>query len=148
MGTNHTINIILFGQTAAGGKVFFDAISNLEFPHRIIHLRRVGQVSSFLKRRASFSPSVLIFYVTTRSKNYLIQTQMIRNVANYKNLSILLYDPDGLIDQEEAFVAGVNMYMHKPADAKQYKSTLKHLFGINYQFLESNLNIETFFLSA
>lgn len=148
MEISHTINIILCGQAAVGEKVFFDALSSLEFPHRIIHLQRAGQVSTYLNQKGAFSPSVLIFFVTTRSKNYLIQTQKIRNTAKYKNLSILLYDPEGLIDKEEAFVAGVNMYMRKPPDAKHYNTTLRHLFGINYQYLAGQLNLETFFLSA
>src|SRR5690606_36326523 len=100
------INIILFGKSAAGGKVFDDALSNLELPHCIINLRSVNQTTSYLSSTSPSLPNVLIFYVSKPSNTYLIHIKIISEVAKYKNLSILIYDPTGIIDEEESFAAG------------------------------------------
>lgn len=142
------INMILFGKATDGGKAFFDALVSLELPHFIINVRSVSQLIAHMDTVSSILPSVVIFHVSKQSKPYLIHIKLIRKCPKYKRLSILLYDPKGCIDPEEAFAAGANMYMHKPADAKQLKTKLRHLFGTSCQYYDSNLNNETFFLSV
>lgn len=142
------IHIILLGKPATDGKVFFDSLANLEMPHSIMRIRSIGQVLSYLKTVSLAAPSVLVIYVTEPAKFYLNDIREIRQSEKYKNLFILMYDPSGAVRDEEAFAAGANIYMHKPVDTMQFKTKLRHLFGINYQYIDGNLDKETFFLSV
>ena len=147
MRAKDRINIILFGKAAEDGKVFYDALANLELPHSIINFTGINQISTYLDTVNPLLHNVLIFYVSKFHNAYLSHIETVRQIPRYQNFSILLYDPVGAINEEEAFAAGANIYLHKPSDSKQFKIKLRHLFGVNCQYLGGNLNHETFFLS-
>lgn len=141
------INIILLGKASCKGKIFFDALANLDLPHSLITLRTIDNVPPYLNGLDQDSSNVLVLYVSKKSDIYLDNIRSIRKFSKYKNLSILMYDPAAAMDVEEAFAAGANIYMRKPADTNLIKKKLKHLFSINCQYARGNLDNETFFLA-
>ncbi|WP_161554550.1 response regulator [Sinomicrobium soli] len=78
-------------------------------------------------------------------KNFLKDLRQVRKQHQLRNTLIVIYS-SGASEQliEDTFVYGANVYMDKPHTYEKFREVVEKILKINFQYLESNLNIENF----
>ncbi len=72
----------------------------------------------------------------------------IRNNDRLRSLSVAIYSTSSSdSDIEETFIKGANIFIKKPANLESLKFILNKVISINWQYYNSSLNKENFFLS-
>lgn len=102
----------------------------------------------FMKDPQVRQPDILFLDLNMPVKSGIDCLTELRNYAHLKQLSIAIYSTSNAIrDIEQTFTMGANVYINKPSNFQKLTTVLAHVLKMNFQFQQSGLNKETFYLN-
>ena len=100
-----------------------------------------------LNENVSPTPHLLFLDLNMPKKSGLECLKEIRELEQYKNLTIVIYSTSSSsTDIENTFLYGANVYINKPIQLELLRKALAHVLKINWQYHTSSLNRDNFLL--
>ena len=126
-------------------KLFEKAVNEVKLWVGLMVFRNESELTAYLSDRQNNIPNILFLKLNLPDKNVLVYLQELRKQQRLQNTLITVYSVTASEESiEEAFVNGANIYMDQPRIYEEFKTVLEKVLKINFQYLESNLNIENF----
>jgi|GEM_PF-4353394 len=142
------VSMILIEDDDKKVRKFGEVLTNLELWHSVKVFNGFNTCIKHLESIRYQMPHVLFFDLSNKDNNCIDGIKTIRDDKRYKNVSIVVYDANAALTDEESFVAGANIYIQKTPNPFELKKVLKKVVNINWQYSAGKFNRETYFLSV
>ncbi|MFD2036706.1 response regulator [Belliella marina] len=146
---NHQQIEILLAEDDRDDQLFFKkALQNIPMKLRIATVNDGAELLEYLNTSVDPFPHILFLDINLPKKNGMECLKEIRKKEKLKELSIAMYSSS--TDQrniEEAFVCGANIYITKPSKLENLHKALVKVLTVNWQYLTSGMDRDTFLMS-
>ncbi|QDH80351.1 response regulator [Echinicola soli] len=143
------IRILLADDDEDDRMMFRDAIMKIPLKTRVETVNDGVELLNYLSNLNGTLPHILFLDLNMPRKGGLECLKEIRSNENFRELSVAIYSTSNAEkDVEEAFVSGANIYINKPNDFGCLKKVLTKVLSVNWQYVTSGLDRETFLLSV
>ena len=139
---------ILLAEDDRDDRLFFkNAFKDLKINHRLSICENGTDLMDYLKG-AEVVPDILFLDLNMPGKNGMECLTELRGNSRYTDLSIAIYTSlKSPIINEEALMAGANIFIRKPNEPDMLKKILMEVVYINWQYITDGLSKENFMLS-
>lgn len=142
------IHIMLADDDADDRMLFEDAILATGISCQCVFFEDGIKLIDYLKDDSARLPDILFLDLNMPVKSGIECLKELRSYAHLKQLSIAIYSTSNAIrDIETTFTLGANVYLQKPSNFDKLTASLSHVLKMNFQFQQSGLNKETFYLN-
>ncbi len=127
-------------------RLFFqESIESIDIETELILFKNGDELMSYLNAEDAKLPHLIFLDLNMPVKNGLECLKEIKASDKLKDLLIAIYSTSSSEkDIETTFVNGANIYINKPDNFNELKSSIEKVLKINWQYHTSNLNRETF----
>ncbi|AWW32018.1 response regulator [Echinicola strongylocentroti] len=144
-----TIRILLADDDEDDRMMFRDAIMKVPLKTQVETVNDGVELLQYLANSSRDLPHILFLDLNMPRKNGLECLKEIRSKENLRDLSVAIYSTSNAEkDVEEAFVSGANIYINKPNDFGCLKKVLTKVLSVNWQYVTSGMDRDTFLLSV
>ena len=145
--TNDPILIILADDDESDRLIFMEAVSELKIRTKIETVNDGVELMDFLEKAELPFPHILFLDLNMPRKNGLTCLKEIRANNAFEEISIVIYSTSASEkDIEETFLSGANVYINKPNDFNQLKSSLEKALMMSFHYLNPPFNRANFLL--
>lgn len=126
---------------------FTDAFNELEIHKKVQTYRDGVELMNYLNLDDAILPQVLFLDLNMPRKNGIECLHELKSNNKFKDIAIAIYSTSSRKEHiDETFSNGANIYIKKPSDFNTLKRVLSDVVTINWQYLTSGLNKESFFI--
>jgi len=127
-------------------RLFFqESIESIDIETELVLFKNGDELMSYLNAEDAKLPHLIFLDLNMPVKNGLECLKEIKASDKLKDLLIAIYSTSSSEkDIETTFVNGANIYINKPDNFNELKSSIEKVLKINWQYHTSNLNRETF----
>jgi len=141
----HSISLAIVDDEKSSRERFQKVVTDLRLSIHLIFFKNGLELIAYINERETVIPDVIFLKLNLPEKDGLVCLKEIRKQERLKNVLVAIYSNKATEDKiEEAFVNGANIYMDKPRDYELLKKVLEKILIINFQYIESNLDIQNF----
>lgn len=147
---NHQPIQVLLADDDEDDRMFFrDALIKVPLKTTVRTVNDGVELLNYLANSEEELPHIIFLDLNMPRKNGLDCLKEIRSIERLRNLSVAIYSTSSAEkDVEEAFVHGANVYINKPNDFGCLIKVLVKVLSVNWQYVTSGLDRETFLLSV
>lgn len=141
---NETMHIILVDDDAEDRMIFEEAFSQLNSGNQLLMFQNGLEVLNYLNENETV-PDIIFLDLNMPIMGGLETLREIRKNDRYRQLSVVIYSTSSAEkDIEDTLIAGANVYITKPNNFETLRDTIAKVIHVNWQFLSSGLDRETF----
>ncbi|MCH7410596.1 response regulator [Belliella sp. DSM 111904] len=145
---NVDLNILLVEDCEIDQMFFKKAIESISMKTKLVILNDGEELMKYLGKEIDFKPHILFLDIQLPKKSGLECLKEIRLNSKWSELCIVIYsNSKNDIDVEKAFVNGANIFLNKPNEIDKLVEAVKRVFSINWQYLTSSMNRDTFIMN-
>jgi len=138
------MHIILVDDDADDRMLFEEAFNELNSENILKMFKNGLEVVDYLNSIEDV-PDIIFLDLNMPIQGGLETLKAMREIDRYKMISVAIYSTSSSEkDIEETLVAGANIYITKPTNFQCLKDTIRKVINMNWQFLSSGLNRDTF----
>ncbi|HET6557662.1 MAG TPA: response regulator [Prolixibacteraceae bacterium] len=131
---NDVLNILLADDDADDRLFFKEAMEEIDLDTMVSFVNDGAQLMYFLNQPEICLPHILFLDINMPIKNGMECLKEIRRSDRFRNMMIVIYSTSGSDnDMQEAFLNGANVYLKKPNNFAELKSSLAHVLSNSMQ---------------
>jgi len=145
---NDKVNIILAEDDLDDRLFFTAAFKKLKMQHSLTICEDGDELMNSLAA-AETLPHIIFLDISMPGKSGMQCLKELRANERFRNLTIAIYSSYAdARHQEEAFLAGANVYIRKTNDVATLQKILCEVIYINWQYVMDGLNKENFIMAC
>lgn len=145
---NEKVTILLVDDDLDDCQFFTEALDLISTQHILKILNNGLQLVNYMNDLNNDKPHIIFLDLNMPLMNGIETLKEIRQNRIYKDVSVIIYSTSSSEkDIEETLIYGANIYIKKPNDFHELKERIANVLEINWQYHNSNLNRETFFIT-
>jgi CheY-like chemotaxis protein len=142
------IVIVLIDDDPEDSMLFEEALSEVNANHTYCWFPSGEQALTFLSDPVTTIPDILFLDLNMPGVTGKACLKEIRSMDRYSDMPIAIYSTSSADqDKHDTFASGANIFITKPSDYNQLKSTLQKVLDIQWQYHSLTMNINTFMVS-
>lgn len=138
----YMITIFLTEDDKDDQTIFKEALDEIEISFHIANFQNGEELLEHLENNQDLLPDIIFLDLNMPKMNGMDCLKILRATPKYKDLFVAIYSTSGSQENiENAFMAGANAYIRKPADFEELKDILRELLRDSWgdHFAASNL---------
>jgi len=144
---SYQLHIVLADDDQDDRMLFEDAFNEVKMAHSLDMVNDGYALMSYLAL-AEKLPDIIFLDLNMPGKPGKECLKEIRGNAKFREVAVAIYSTSGsIVDIEDTFVAGANIYVKKPNDFSALKKMLSDVMSISKLYLTDGLNRENFMLN-
>jgi len=144
---SYQLHIVLADDDQDDRMLFEDAFNEVKMAHSLDMVNDGYALMNYLAL-AEKLPDIIFLDLNMPGKPGKECLKEIRGNAKFREVAVAIYSTSGsIVDIEDTFVAGANIYVKKPNDFSDLKKMLSDVMSISKLYLTDGLNRENFMLS-
>lgn len=125
---NEMLNILLADDDADDRQFFKEAMDEIDRNTMVSVVNDGAQLIEYLHQSNHYLPDIIFLDINMPLKNGLECLRELRGDRRYKDIRIVIYSTSGADkDIEEAYNSGANVYLKKPGDFTELKTSLANV---------------------
>jgi len=141
------LTTMLIEEHFATDNTFQNALINIELDLSLRIFKDAIQCVKFLSENLYLAHPVLFMNFFENGNKCLDAIKIIRGNQKYKDLSIVVYDSNDIMINEDIFIAGGNIYIQKVADDAELEKVIKKVLKADNHHTSERMNREYYILS-
>jgi CheY-like chemotaxis protein len=145
---NQAISVLLADDDEDDRLIFTEAFDAIKMKTVVKTVNDGMELMEYLTDNQNKLPHILFLDLNMPRKSGMECLMEIKRIDHFKEIAIAIYSTSGSEqDIEDTFVKGANVYIKKPSDFTTLKNLLEEVIRMNWQYLTSGLNKDSFLLS-
>jgi CheY-like chemotaxis protein len=141
------LHILLADDDEADRVIFQDAFREIKIKTIVDTVNNGVELMEYLNKKNGPLPHFLFLDLNMPRKNGLECLMEIRRNKRFKEISIAIYSTSlSEEDMVDTFMAGANVYIHKPSEFKILRQVLEKAVTVAHQYQDPPFNKENFLL--
>ncbi|WP_111671028.1 response regulator [Algoriphagus litoralis] len=146
--SNPPVKVILADDDQDDQILFQDAIESLNLSIELIPINHGKELIEYFDNPMNPIPDIIFLDLNMPYLSGLDCLPILRKMEALKTIPIAIYSTSSSKrDMEESLIRGANIYINKPHDFSKLKLIIKKVMEINWQYMNSDFDPDTFVMS-
>ena len=148
MNGKQQIRVMLADDDEDDRLLFREAVESLSLSIQLVTVDHGKELIEYLENPDNPAPDMIFMDLNMPYLSGLECLPMIRKIRNFQNVPIAIYSTSSAKhDVEESLVRGANIYIKKPNEFAKLQEIIRKAVHINWQYIHSDFDSETFVMS-